>query len=147
MAQFARPSVDTDNTGAWVDEAAGSVNIYDGIDEVSASDVDYIESPANPSSAVYTTALTSVDDPVSSTGHTVRVRYAKNTTGGGQIDLTVQLRQGYVSEASPGTLIAAWSYTNISNTLTTAAETLSAGQADAITNYGSLFLRFVANQV
>lgn len=147
MAQFARPSADTDNTGAWVDEAAGSVTIYDGIDETSPSDVDYIESPANPSSAAYTTALTTIEDPVSSTGHTVRIRYAKNAAGGGQINLTVQLRQGYVSEASQGTQIAQWTYTDISNTLTTAVETLSAGEADAITNYGSLFLRFVATQV
>ena len=92
MAQFARPSADTDNTGAWVDEAAGSANIYDGIDEVSPSDVDYIESPANPSGAAYTTALTSVSDPVASTGHVVRVRYAKNAAGGGQVNLVVQLR-------------------------------------------------------
>ena len=148
MAQFGRPSADT-SIGTYTDEAAGTTNIYTHIDEdVSApNDADYVRSVLAPANAPYVCALTSVEDPVSSTNHIVRYRYAKDAAGGAQIDLTVQLRQGYTNEGSPGTQIAQWTHTNISNTLATAAQTLSGAEADAITNYASLFLRFVANQV
>ena len=146
FAQFGRPSADT-SIGTWTDDGGGTTNIYQTIDESSASDADYIESVQNPSSAPYVTALTTLEDPVSSAGHIVRVRYGKDASGGAQVDLTVELRQGYVNEGSPGTLIATHSYTDISDTLTTAAETLTGGEADAITDYSDLFLRFVANQV
>jgi len=59
----------------------------------------------------------------------------------------VQLRQGYVNEGTPGTLIAEWTHTNIPSAWTGQAQTLSGGQADAITDYANLFLRFVSNQV
>lgn len=146
MAQFGRPSTDTTNEG-YTDQAAGSTDIFQAIDEVSANDADYIQSAVAPTSDVYVTKLTTLEDPVSSTGHVVRYRYAKSAAGGAQIDLTVQLRQGYVNEGSPGTLIAAWSHTNITETITQAAQTLSGAEADAITNYADLFLRFVYNQV
>lgn len=146
FAQFGRPSADT-SIGNWVDEGAGTTNIYTSIDETSASDVDYIESDQAPSSSPYVTALTTLEDPVSSAGHIIRARYGKDAAGGSQIDLTVELRQGYTNEGSPGTLIATHSYTDISDTLTTAVETLTGGEADAITDYSDLFLRFVANQV
>lgn len=147
MPQFGRPSADTDNSGAWVDEAAGSTNIWDGIDEVAASNADFIESPSAPVSDVYVTALTTIEDPVSSTGHTVRWRQGKDATGGATVTLTVELRQGYVSEGTPGTLIAtAQSAGTVEDTFTDKSYTLSAGEADSITDYSSLFLRFVANQ-
>lgn len=146
FAQFGRPSADT-SIGTWTDQAAGTTNIYQSIDEISFSDADYIQSVSAPSSAPYVTKLTTLEDPVSSSGHTVRYRYAKSAAGGAQIDLTVELRQGYTNEGSPGTLIATHSYTNISDTVTQAAETLTTGEADTITDYTDLYLRFVANQV
>jgi hypothetical protein len=149
MAQFGRPSADTNNDGAWVDEAAGSVNLWDGIDEVTAEDVLFIESVSAPSSAPYVAALQDItlEDPVSSSGHIVRYRYQKNAAGGAQIDLTIQLRQGYVSEASQGTLIRSEAVNNISNGFVSGSFTLLAGEADSITDYTSLYLRIVANQV
>lgn len=147
MAQFGRPSTDTTRE-AWVDEIGGTTTIYDGIDEVSPSDADYIESAAAPTNDVYATKLTTLEDPVSSTGHTVRYRYQKDASGGAQIDLTIELREGYVSEGTPGTLRATVAtLTNISNGWTTGTYNLSAGEADAITDYDALWLRFVANQV
>ncbi len=146
MAQYARPSADT-YIGGYKDQADGTTNIYQALDETSASDADYVKSADAPASAPYVTKLSTVEDPVSSSGHVVRYRYAKNSAGGAQIDLTVQLRQGYVNEGSPGTLIKEWAHTNISETFTTQAQTLSAGEADSITDYSSLYLRFVANQV
>lgn len=147
MPQFARPSADT-TLGTFTDQGGGSTNIYTTIDEVVASDADYIRSAAVPVASVYVTLLSSVEDPQSSSGHVLRYRYAKDAAGGGQINLTaVQLRQGYVSEASQGTLIASTSQTNISETFTTGTLTLSAAETDSITNYAALFVRIVVDQV
>ena len=111
------------------------------IDESSPSDADYTESPLAPANATLDVGLSDVEDPQSSSGHTVRYRYAKNAAGGAQIDLTVSLRQGV------GTQIAAWAHTNISETVVQQNQSLSAGEADAITDYADIRLRFVANQV
>jgi hypothetical protein len=147
MAQFGRPSTDTVNE-SWEEDDGTTVSIFDQIDEVSFDDADFIRSALIPTSDAYVTKLTSVEDPISSTNHTARWRYAKSAAGGAQIDLTVQLRQGYVSEVSLGTLIATLgTHTNISDTITAGTYTLSGAEADAITNYADLFIRFVANQV
>ena len=140
MAQFARP--DSDLVNEWATSPAWST-----MDEVSFSDADFAASNIAPTSDVLAVRLSDVEDPVSSTGHIVRYRYKKDAAGGSQINLTVELRQGYTNEGSQGTLIATWSHTNISDTVTAAAQTLSAGEADSITDYTALVLRFVANQV
>ncbi len=146
MAQFGRPIADT-LIGNYDDEIGGTTDIYTGIDEVTAEDAEYIRSPSAPSNEVYVTALTtSLEDPVSSTGHIQRVRYAKSASGGATIGLVVELRLGYVNEGSQGTLIATHTYADISDTITTSAETLTSGEADAITDYTDLALRFVFNQ-
>lgn len=139
MAQFGRPEADIT---AW---ASGT---FADIDETVANDADYVSSDTAPANDPYVTRLSDMEDPVSSTGHIVRYRYRKNSAGGAQIDLTVQLRQGYVNEGTPGTLIATLgTHTNVSDTWTAGSYTLSGAEADAITDYTSLFVRFVANQV
>lgn len=148
MPQFARPSTDTTRDN-WLTAADGTANIFQEIDESSANDTDYIKTQLTPTSDVYVTKLTSVADPLSSANHVVRYRYRKESTGGEQIDLTVQLRQGYTNEGAQGTLIAtAGTHVDIPGGAWTAGSyTLSGGEADAITNYGDLFLRFVGNKV
>lgn len=147
MPQFARPT-STTTLGNYQDQGGGTTNIHLTIDEAAADDADYIRSPTSPTSEVYVCALSSITDPASSTGHIVRVRANKDVASGGeQIDMTVELRQGYVSEASQGTLIATLTQTNLTSTFTTYSLTLSAAQADAITNYASLFLRIVMTKV
>lgn len=146
MAQFARPSADT-SAGTWTTHSGGTSNLYATIDETSADDSDYIKSVSAPSSTPYVCKLSNVDDPASSANHIVRYRYQKDQSAGAQIDLTVELRQGYVSEGSPGTLIASNAHTNIANGWTNGSFTLTGPQADSITDYTSLYLRFVANQV
>lgn len=146
MAQFGRPSTDTTRE-AWDEDDGTTTDIFDQIDEASADDNDYIRSALVPTSDVYVTKLTAVTDPLQSTGHIIRYRYRKDTSGGAQIDLTVQLRQGYTNEGSPGTLIAGQTHTNIADTITAGSLTLSGAEADSITDYTDLYLRFVANQV
>ncbi len=146
MTQFGRPSADTYNADGWEEDDGTAVAIYDQIDEVVADDGDYIRSPLIPTADVYVTKLTAIEDPLASTGHIVRVRRAKSAAGGDTIVLTVQLRQGYVNEGSPGTLIATpMNAVTIDEVWTTSEYTLSAAEADAITAYGDLYLRYVAN--
>jgi hypothetical protein len=146
MAQFARPSTDTTRDN-WEEDDGGTTDIFDQIDETVADDADYIRTGLAPTSDVYVTKLTSVEDPVSSANHVVRYRYGKNTTGGAQIDLIVQLRQGYTNEGAPGTLIAAQTHTDVGAFPQAGSFTLSGAEADSITNYADLYLRFVGNQV
>ena len=117
------------------------------IDETSANDADYVSSEASPNSDVYVCRLSDVTDPVSSADHILRYRYRKFDAGAPQQDLTVQLRQGYTNEGSPGTLIDEWTHTNISSSFTTATQTLGTTEADSITDYTALYVRFVANEV
>ncbi len=139
MSQYARPSADTVRT-AWTDQAAGTTNIYTTIDETSYSDADYIKTSAPPGANEFETLLSSVEDPLSSTGHTIRWRRQKDAAGGAQIDLTVRLLQG-------ATQITSQADANLANGWTSTAYTLSSGEADAITNYADLRLEFVATQV
>lgn len=140
MAQFARPSADTVRSG-WTDQAGGTTTIYTSIDESVANDGDYIKTAAPPGSNEFETLLTSVTDPVSSSGHVMRWRRRKQPPSGStDINLTVRLLQGAVEIVSRPDNAIPGSYADTSYTL-------SAGEADAITDYGDLRLEFVAAQV
>lgn len=145
MAQFARPDADLleDN---WTEDDGGVLDIFDQIDEVTADDVDYVHTGLAPVNDVYVARLSDVTDPVSSTGHIIRYRYSKDAAAGATINLIVQLRQGYVNEGTPGTLIASATHNGISETWTAGTFTLSGAEADAITDYADLALRFEADQ-
>jgi len=138
MAQFARPSADTVRTG-WTDEAGGTTDIYTGIDEVSAEDTEYIKTAAPPGSNEFETLLTAVTDPISSTGHVFRWRRRKQpASGSDDVTLTVRLLQGT-------TQIKSVTDATIPGTFTDTSSTLSAGEADSITDYSDLRLEFVAS--
>lgn len=146
MPQFARPDADI-TIGNFTDEAGGTVDIFQSIDEATPDDADFIRSPASPVNEVYVSRLSDVTDPLSSVSHTIRMRTATDLEGQEAIDFTQELRQGYVSEASLGTLIASQSRTGVTSTVwTTSAYTLSGAEADAITDYTDLFLRFIVNR-
>lgn len=133
MAQFARPDND-DSIGSYVDDGGGTTNIYQAIDETTASDTDFIASDWDPLVSVYIAGLSSVTDPASSSGHILRFRYQKGESGGGQpatINLTVRLRQGT-------TTIVQQAFNDISTTWTDGSITLTTGQADSITDYSDL---------
>lgn len=147
MPQFARPDNDFNNPGLFTDQGGGSVDIFLTIDEVTPDDADFIRSPTSPASAVYVARLSDVTDPVSSTGHIIRMRTSTDLAAQEVLDFTQQLRMTYVSEASQGTLIASQARNGVSSTTwTTSAYTLSAAEADAITDYTALFFRFVVNK-
>lgn len=146
MPQFGRPSTDTTRDN-WEEDDGVTVDIWDQIDEATADDADFIRTVLTPTLDVYVTKLTSVEDPLASTGHIVRFRYGKEAAGGDAISLTVQLRQAYVSEAAQGTLIATVAtLVDIAVVWNPVSYTLSAAEADAITNYADLYLRFVGDK-
>lgn len=146
MVQKARPTTDTTRDN-WEEDDGTTASIFDQIDEAVADNADYIRTGLAPTNDVFVTELTNLEDPVSSADHKITYRYGKDVAGGAQIDITVQLRQGYTNEGSPGTLIKEWVHANVSDAVTEVVQTLSGGEADSITDYTSLFLRFVANQV
>lgn len=147
MPQYARPSTDT-YRGNYTDQVGGTSNIYQAIDEIVADDADFVRSPLAPASEVYVTKLSAVTDPVVHGGHVMRYRYSKDSPGGAQVDLTVQLRQDYVNEGNLGTLIKEWVHANIPDAWTASGDqTLSEGEAATISDYSNLYLRIIANQV
>jgi len=151
MAQYGVTDADIVD-GAWLDEAASNVDLFNGIipgtpGSIGAGDDSiYIISEANPATSACAFGLSTIEDPASSSGHIMRWRRAKDAAGGGTIGLTVGVYMGYISEATVGTLINAFVDANLSETIATTTDTLSGGEADAITDYADLQVRFEANQ-
>lgn len=121
MAQYLRPSSDV-AAGSWT-----TTPLYAKVDEASYDDVDYISGP-NRASSTCQLGLSSVTDPASSTGHILRVRAYLSNTG---LTLTFALYCG-------ATLIKSWDPGITTGSFASYSYTLSAGEADAITNYGDL---------
>jgi hypothetical protein len=147
MAQFARPDADTFNGDGWTEDDGDTTNMFQEIDETSPSDTDFVRSVVTPTADAVVFRLSDVTDPLLSTGHIMRVRYSADQDAQETIDFTFQLRQGYVNEGTPGTLIVAKSVPGITSTAwVTDSTTLSGAEADAITDYTALFIRIVANK-
>lgn len=153
MTQFALPSTDAYNgdVAPWADQNAGVVNIYQAIAELvtTPDDNSWIDSnllfpfppPGVPN--IYVTKLSSVEDPQLSTGHVVRIRAQQLAVFFFNPDsLITELRQGYVNEATQGTLIATWTDPLTVSAFVDFSHTLTGIEADAITDYGNLYLRF-----
>jgi hypothetical protein len=151
MAQYATPDADLSD-GNWLDDGGSATDIFAAVDPGTpgsigaGDDSTYAESDLAPSSSPVAFGLSTIEDPVASTGHVMRWRRSKDASGGSQIDLTVELRQGYTGEGAQGTLINSFSDTDIPDAFATATDTLSGGEADAITDYSDLQLRMVADQ-
>jgi len=127
MAQFARPTSDISVNG-W--SPSTGATLYGCIDEASASDADYITNNAVAYSEV---GLSSLDDPHSSSGHVVRYRLQRTPTNR-TITIVVRLYQG-------STQIASWTHAD-PPAWALYEQTLTGAQADSITDYTDLRLRF-----
>jgi hypothetical protein len=143
MAQFLRPIADQTNnwaSGGWAD-----------LDESSASDSDFMYSNDNPNDDVNLEFTnTGIGDPLSSTGHIVRWRKVLidggvvATSAGSGCDLDVELWQGV---PDVGTLIVAMRTNDVLDadlSWTADSYTLSAAEADNITDYNDLYIHFHA---
>ena len=128
MAQYARPDSDITFSN-WT----GS---YTAIDEASYDDGDYIQG-ANNNNGSAEVGLSDVADPVSSSDHVLRFRaWQQNNTKNRQ--LTAYLFQGT-------TQIASYACGNlVKDTPTAYSYTLTGAEADSITDYTDLWLRFTS---
>jgi len=131
----ASPVIDI-TQGGWTDQAGGS-SLYPAIDETDANDTDYIKSSELTTGQTDTCEirLSSIGDAGESLAHFPAYRFRKQGSASG--NLTVGLYDG-------ATLIAEWEYTNVSSGWVTVQPTLTTAQANAISAYNNLRLRFVA---
>lgn len=140
-SQFARPDEDI-SKGGWTDVAGGNNNgdLYDEIDEIIRDDTDFSRSLTLTilgQTDTWQAGLSDVLDPQISSDHIVRYAYKKDADGGIIAEITVRLLQG-------ATEIASWKHNNIDQSFILRNQTLSANQADSITNYTDLRLEFIA---
>jgi hypothetical protein len=139
--QAAYPASDVTD-GTWTNQAGSATNLFASIDEPDTpSDTDYIQSVANPTAELAELGLASLPDPQASDNHSIIVRAFVDALTGGDVSLTTELRQGASALSTP----ASWIDT-LTDVPTNFSHALSAAQADAITNYGDLRLRFTADQ-
>lgn len=142
LAQDGRPSADV-SAGGWTGSTGG--NLFSNV--AAPDDSSVIRSSVNPASDACEIRLSAVTDPrtdatfvpftpLRASGYLVRFRF-RNTESTRQIRLSVKLMQG-------ATEIASWSLLSTSSDWTTAVRTLTPQQADSITNYANLRLRFIA---
>lgn len=133
MAQFSRPDADVQQNGWTLN--GGPSTVFECIDGVSASDSDYIEADTT-SDGIAEVDISTVTDPVSNINHTVRVRM-QNTGGGGAPErIDVHLYEGGTLRATPFANFAT------ADAFNTETYTLTTGEADSITSYSTLRLRF-----
>jgi hypothetical protein len=114
--------------GSWLPSTG--TDLYATVDESSYSDTDYIYAA---SATTCTLALATGTDPAVSTGHVLRYRLL---AGSGAV--TVTLKQNT-------TTIASWGPHTLSGSAQDFAQTLSAGEADSITDYSALRVEFTAD--
>lgn len=146
MAQYGRPDSDVDINN-YTDQASGTTNIFQSIDEVTASDADYVKSDVAPDSSAAGFGLSNIEDPQVNSGHIVRYKYKKDASGGATINMRVELRQGYLGESSQGTLIHTESLLNVPGSAwQTGTFTLTSSEANTITDYTNLQIRIWSDQ-
>jgi hypothetical protein len=104
------------------------------MEEYPADDSTYIQGPSSGNSTCEVKFF-ACSDPQVSWGHEVGYRYCRKGSGSGSVNLTVTFLCG-------STVIATWTHTGIGSTIVEANQSLTAAQADAITSYGNVRLRF-----
>lgn len=131
MAQFGYPTSDI-TRGSWTDQGGGATH-WGNLDEASYSDTDYIQAN-NLTANACEVRVNSLTDPASSSNHVVHLRVQK--AGSGTITLTVDLVENTTVRATRSiTLTTSWADQSF---------TLTAGEADSITDYTNLRIRFTS---
>lgn len=150
MPQFIRPDSDLVRNAApdgtvrsgSVPTLSTGATAFGVIDEVTSDDTDYFESTARTFGNIVAVGLGDPDTtPTNDRNHFITFRCGKDVAGE-RMSLNVQLRQAYASETSQGTLIASTTVDDVPNTPTTYRYRLATTEAEDITNYNNLQLRF-----
>jgi len=109
------------------------------INEVTRDDSDFIISHILPleetTIATFEAGLTTLTDPVASLGHVLNYAYKKNASAGRTLDLQVELIENVTTRATR-------THTDISANWRERNETLTATEADSITDYADLRMKF-----
>jgi len=134
MAQFATPDSDI-SAGLW-EPIGGESTLFDAVN--GATDSDYIEA-LNGENTTCELGLTPITDPAVSTGHILRVRL-QGTGSGGPERLMIQLFEGATQRAASPNLVSRGSWS-------TQTYTLTAGEADSITDYSDLRVKLVSSNL
>ncbi len=133
MAQFIRPISDITKTAAWT----GS---YTDIDEVSASDSDFIWTEDRTAGTYECGLTTGAGDPLSAIDHTIRIRHSKcdggvpNNNDGNAQTFSAYLYEGTTLIATLASDVSCGLWADLSYTLTS-------GEANNITDYDNLRIR------
>ena len=137
MVQIARPDSDI-SAGLW-EPVGGPASLFDAVNETVANDsTDYIEA-LDGENTTCELGLTSLTDPAVSTGHIMRTRL-QGTGAGGPERLMMQLFQGVTQIAASANLSSRGAWGDGTYTLT-------AGEADAITDYTDLRVKLVSSSL
>ncbi len=134
MVQSATPDSDI-SAGLW-EPIGGESTLFAAVN--GATDDDYIEA-LNGENTTCELGLTTVTDPEVATGHILRVRL-QGTGSGGPERLVIQLFEGATQRAASPNLTsrAAWD---------TQTYTLTAGEADSITDYSDLRVKLISSNL
>lgn len=152
MTQYALPTSDGSKSAAWLEGAGdGDANWFDELDEGFGTGRGSGSGPDDLTTYWYTSSvpvgspksiscgLGAVTDPGVHTGHIVRSRNRKNAVAD-VLDITIGLYQGV-------TLIAEYTWNDVSSTITTREFTLTEVQAAAITDYSALVIQHTATKI
>lgn len=134
-----RPDADQ-TVGNWTDEGGATSNLFQSIDEVTASDADYVQSEANPNNSSYLVRLSDPGGTVS-TASPIVIRYRYEKEGNSTVDLTVEL----VESATTPVTRASTSHLDIGTAVVSGAITLTTAEKSAVSNWSDLYLRFTAD--
>lgn len=134
MVQIAKPDSDV-SAGLW-EPIGGETTLFEAVN--GATDSDYIEA-LDGENTTCELGLGSLTDPAVSTGHILRVRL-QGTGSGGPERLMIQLFEGATQRAASPNLTSrgAWD---------TQTYTLTAGEADSITDYTNLSIKLVSSNL
>ncbi|MGH7411825.1 MAG: hypothetical protein ACREJ6_12295 [Candidatus Methylomirabilis sp.] len=146
MAENARPSADVAYIN-WGDHQGVPVDLWDELNEEAPDPSSFIQTIiAAPVNEHYVARLSALDDPGSDDGHVLRIQARKQTVGGERLDLTAELRQGYLDEALQGDLIEGLFIAGLGETSEVFELAIPPEDAAIITDYDDLYVRVVANQ-
>ena len=140
-AQYGLPDTDLATSNIAEGAGDGDGDVFDELDEGFGAGRGSGSGPDDATTYWVTTSeagqptrmgLTNVTDPEVSTGHVIRMRTAKNVSGGRQLDALIQLYEGGSGTSATET------FTDIDNIWTTRAHAVSESNADLISDYSAV---------
>jgi len=139
--QFSRPNKDTFVVSMTGDPNNTALQLYQNIDEVTASDTDFVYS-ADKDATTFQHTISNLTDPLVATGHIVRCRISKsdggvpNNSSGSTSTVAIRLMQSTTPIATIRAAAAVTTWEDVSYTL-------SAAEANSITEYFNLEIEYV----